>query len=103
MELKVILWNSDEAPTEELLHNQLMKQDLRVYHWSSQPESVFDSHTHAYHKVLYVVKGNIKFDFPTRHKSFNLNPGDRLDLPAGIRHSAVAGLEGADCLEAHIY
>jgi cupin superfamily acireductone dioxygenase involved in methionine salvage len=50
-----------------------------------------------------VVKGSIKFDFPTRHKTVNLTAGDRLELPTGIRHSAVVGLEGVDCLEAHIY
>jgi quercetin dioxygenase-like cupin family protein len=103
MELKITPWNKDETPTEEELRNQLVKQELKVYHWSSPPEGVFASHTHGYHKVLLILKGSIKFDLPTRHKSFNLSPGDRLDLPAGIRHSAVAGEQGVACLEAHIY
>jgi quercetin dioxygenase-like cupin family protein len=103
MELKVISWNGEAVATEEELREQLLDQDLKVYHWASPPESVFPGHTHGYHKVLYVVKGSIKFEFPTRHKSFTLNSGDRLELPAGIRHSAVAGAEGVSCLEAHIY
>jgi quercetin dioxygenase-like cupin family protein len=103
MELKVTPWNSEGNPGEEELRQRLIDQDLKVYHWSSPPESIFAGHTHGYHKVLYVVKGSIKFDFPTRHKTVNLTAGDRLELPTGIRHSAVVGLEGVDCLEAHIY
>jgi hypothetical protein len=30
-----------------------------------------------------------------------LNPGDRLDLPAGTVHDAVVGPQGVVCLEAH--
>jgi quercetin dioxygenase-like cupin family protein len=103
MELKVTPWSGPTPPEEEELQNQLAKQDLKVYHWSSAPEAVFFSHTHGYHKILYIISGSIKFDFPSRHKVINLHPGDRLDLPAGIRHSAVAGTDGVTCLEAHIY
>jgi len=45
----------------------------------------------------------IERDLPTRHETLNLKTGDRLDLPSGIRHSAVVGPEGVTCLEAHIY
>lgn len=103
MDLKVTPWGSETVVTEEALREQLLDEELKVYRWTSPPENVFQGHTHGYHKVLCVVKGSIKFDFPTRHKSFNLNAGDRLELPAGIRHSAVAGSEGVICLEAHIY
>ncbi len=103
MELKVTPWSGQTPPTEEELQSVLAKQDLNVYTWSNGPEDVYAGHTHGYHKVLYVVDGSIKFDFPTRHKTITLNPGDRLDLPAGIRHSAVVGPQGVKCLEAHIY
>ena len=103
MELKITPWNNQTPPIEEELRSQLAKQELKVYHWSSPAEAVFWGHTHGYHKILYVVSGNIKFEFPSRHKTISLHPGDRLDLPGGIRHSAVAGTEGVTCLEAHIY
>lgn len=103
MELKITPWMEQEPPTEEYLQNQLVAQDLRVYHWSRPPEDFFAGHTHGYHKVLYVVKGSIKFDFPTRHETVTLNLGDRLDLPAGVRHSAIVGEQGVTCLEAHVY
>lgn len=103
MELKVTPWPEPTLPTEDELQDILVKQDLKVYHWSNNPEDVYAGHTHGYHKVLYVLEGSIRFEFPTRHKSVTLNPGDRLDLPAGIRHSAVVGPQGVKCLEAHIY
>lgn len=103
MELKVTPWHHETPPTEEELRTSLEDQQLKVYHWSNAPEDVYASHTHGYHKVICVVKGSIRFDFPTRHETLNLKAGDRLDLPAGIRHSAIVGPEGVICLEAHIY
>ena len=103
MELKVTPWDKEEPPTEADLAEQLGEQELRVYHWSSPPEGMCAGHTHGYHKVVFVLEGSIEFEFPTRHQSIQLNAGDRLDLPAGLRHSAEVGLEGVQCMEAHIY
>jgi quercetin dioxygenase-like cupin family protein len=103
MELKVTSWSGETLPTEEELRDLLVNQELKVYRWSNGPDDVYAGHTHGYHKVLYVVEGSIKFELPTRHETLNLKAGDRLDLPAGIRHSAVVGPEGVVCLEAHVY
>jgi quercetin dioxygenase-like cupin family protein len=103
MELKVSPWAGETPPTEEELQALLVAQELNVYRWSNDPEDVYPGHTHGYHKVLYVVDGSIKFDLPTQHETYNLKRGDRLDLPSGIRHSAVVGPDGVTCLEAHIY
>lgn len=102
MELKITPWPEETPPAEEELREFLAHQEMKVYRWSSEPEDVLSGHTHGYHKILYVVEGSIKFDFPVRHKTINLKVGDRLDLPAGTRHSAVVGPEGVTCLESHI-
>lgn len=103
MELKIINWTSEIPPTEEELRERLTEEQLKVYSWSNDPNDVYAGHTHGYHKVLYVVKGSINFDLPTRNRSITLRAGDRLELPAGIRHSALVGPEGVTCLEAHVY
>ncbi len=103
MELKVTPWTGETPPTEEELKELLAEQELNVYRWSNGPDDVYAGHTHGYHKLLYVIEGSIKFDLPTRHETINLKAGDKLELPAGIRHSAVVGPEGVVCLEAHIY
>ncbi len=103
MELKVTPWTEEEPPTKETLQEELEEQELKVYSWSNGPGYVYPGHTHSYHKVLYVVEGSIKFECPTRHEVFQLKAGDKLELPSGVRHSAVAGPDGVTCLEAHIY
>ncbi|MEM7345955.1 MAG: cupin, partial [Chloroflexota bacterium] len=90
-------------PTEVELEAALVDQQLRVYRWSNEPDDIYSSHTHGYNKILYVVQGSIKFEFPTRHKNLSLIQGDRLEIPSGIRHSATVGPQGVTCLEAHVY
>jgi hypothetical protein len=68
MELKMTPWTEDTPPTEEELHEFLTGQELNVFRWVSPPHGVFDGHTHGYHKILYVVTGSVKFEFPTRTK-----------------------------------
>jgi quercetin dioxygenase-like cupin family protein len=104
MEFKIVPWHKETPPTEEELRALLEEEEqLKVYRWTNAPEDVYASHTHGYHKVLYVVQGSIRFDLPTRHEVFNLKAGDRLELPSGVRHSAIVGPEGVTCLEAHVY
>jgi len=50
--------------------------------------------------VLYCARGSIRFDVPASGESFELQPGDRLDIPPGTSHSALVGPEGATCVEA---
>ena len=94
-------WNRPDQPTEAGL-KQLMSEDGLVPHtWSNAPEDVYAAHEHSYHKVIFVVSGTITFGFPIEGKPITLTPGDRLDLPAGVRHNAVVGPDGVVCLEAH--
>jgi quercetin dioxygenase-like cupin family protein len=50
--------------------------------------------------VLYCTRGSIRFDLPESGESFDLNAGDRLDIPPGTTHSAIVGPDGVTCLEA---
>jgi len=65
------------------------------------PHDVYGVHRHPYHKVIYVVQGSITFHLPDMNEDVTLSAGDRLDLPAGVRHAATVGSEGVVCLEAH--
>lgn len=93
-------WPHSHAPIEEVLYQQLVAEGLRPYKWTSQPQDVFPAHQHLYEKVIIVVTGSITFGFPIEAEPTTLYPGDRLDLPAGIMHNAVAGNNGVACLEA---
>jgi quercetin dioxygenase-like cupin family protein len=79
----------------------MSNEGVPPYRWSNRPGDVYGAHTHSFHKVIYVVQGSITFGLPGEGRQVNLKVGDRLDLPAGVRHDAVVGPEGVVCLEGH--
>jgi quercetin dioxygenase-like cupin family protein len=69
------------------------------YEWSNGPGTVYGSHSHAYRKILYCLRGSIRFDLVASGEVIELKPGDRLDLPPGTPHAAVVGPGGVTCVE----
>ena len=100
-EIEIIRWSDEKLPDEALLRSILADEDLHPYVWSNAPGDVYGAHSHAYHKVIYVIRGSITFGLPDLGDKVTLIRGDRLELPAGITHNAVVGHEGVACLEAH--
>ena len=98
---KVVQWSGEQLPTEEALQHILHSEGLSASRWSNGPGDVYGVHAHAYHKVLYVVSGSITVGLPDQGEHITIYPGDRLELPAGLRHDALVGPEGVVCLEAH--
>jgi len=74
-------------------------EGLQPTHWSNGPGEVYASHSHAYHKVLYCLRGSIRFETGAGGQRFELRPGDRLDVQPGTVHAAVVGPEGVECVE----
>ena len=84
----------------------MQQEGLSPYVWSNGPGDTYAVHSHSYEKVLYCVRGSIRFTLPdmsdTTDKAgaVDLAPGDCLILPAGIRHGALVGPQGVVCIEA---
>ncbi|MBE2222163.1 MAG: cupin domain-containing protein [Anaerolineae bacterium] len=93
-------WPHSRQPSEQELRDLMREENLEPYTWSNQPLDVYAAHVHDYHKVIYVVEGSITFGFPVEGAPTVMRAGDRLDLPAGVRHNAAVGPEGVFCLEA---
>ena len=100
-ELTIRAWSEGQPPTEREIRRILADEGLQPYRWSNAPGDVYSAHTHAYNKVIYVVRGSITFGFPGDESQASLQTGDRLELPAGTAHDAVVGSGGVVCLEAH--
>ena len=98
---QVTPWPDSAAPTETTLRQLYTNGGMSPYAWSNGPHDVYSAHTHSYDKVIYVVRGSITFGLPELGQKLTLNPGDRLDLPAGTVHDAVVGPQGVVCLEGH--
>lgn len=96
----VTRWPEAAAPTSRAIRERLAAEQLAYYGWTNAPGDVYAPHTHAYHKVVYVVEGAITFHLPETGAALALGPGDRLDLPPGVLHEAVVGPAGVSCIEA---
>jgi quercetin dioxygenase-like cupin family protein len=74
-------------------------EGLQAHSWSNGPGYRYGEHDHPYHKVLVCESGSIIFHTPDG--DVELQPGDRLDLPAHTPHAATVGPAGVVCWEAH--
>lgn len=89
------------GPEPDELAELLRSEGLSFYRWSNGPNYRYASHQHSYDKVILVQSGSIVFGLPQTGEEVALEPGDRLELPAGTDHDAIVGPEGVVCLEAH--
>ena len=94
-------WADSTPPTQSTLRQIMSDEGLSPYSWSNGPHDRYTAHSHSYNKVIYVVQGSITFGLPDLGKQLSIKAGDRLDLPAGVVHDAVVGMQGVVCLEAH--
>jgi mannose-6-phosphate isomerase-like protein (cupin superfamily) len=77
-------------------------EGLAPYRWDNGPFDTYAAHSHTYHKVLYCVRGSIRFVLTRENESVELRAGDRLDLEPHTEHSAFVGPDGVVCLEAQV-
>jgi quercetin dioxygenase-like cupin family protein len=89
-----------QLPDEAAIRAAFARERLRPHVWSSAPGELFAEHAHAYHKVLYCLRGSITFTIVVTGERLALVPGDRLDVPPQARHTAIAGADGVTCIEA---
>jgi quercetin dioxygenase-like cupin family protein len=102
MPVTVIPWDGADEPSREAITQRLRGEGLQPSSWSNGPGDRYGEHEHAYHKVLYCVRGSIRFTLPGAGDTagVDLAPGDRLELSAGTRHGAIVGPRGCECIEA---
>jgi len=96
MELRRIPWTDEQAPGENALRRHLEAEGYEVTLWRDPADRSYDAHSHPCDESLWVVRGRIALRVDGR--DYVLGPGDRLELPGGTRHSALAGPEGAHYL-----
>ncbi len=100
MEIQIIRWQEAAQPDERDLRNRMQQDGLSPYAWSNEPYDSYAVHSHSYEKVLYCVRGTIRFVLPDDGRDIDLTSGDCMILPARTRHSALVGPQGVTCLEA---
>ncbi|GAB4323006.1 MAG: hypothetical protein Kow00117_11660 [Phototrophicales bacterium] len=93
-------WTGGQHPSISAINRLMNKEGLTPYLWSPSPNTRQAVRSHGYHKVLYVAEGSIEVILPDSNQRVVLRRGDRLDVPAGVRHGLHVGSGGAKCIEA---
>lgn len=91
----------EPSVAQDVVEKMMGAEGLAPMRWSNGPGDTYAPHAHAYHKVLYCLRGSIRFMLTQEGTSVELAAGDRLDLPPGTLHGAVVGPHGVVCLEGH--
>lgn len=98
--VKVTRWQGGQHPTLATITKIMREEQLRPYMWINGANHRYAVRTHGYHKVLYVIDGVLDVLFPDSNQQIRLRGGDRIDIPAGVRHGTIIGSSGAKCIEA---
>ncbi len=98
-DIRIIRWRGGQHPTYQTITRRMQEEGLRPYAWSNGPNFRYTARSHGYSKVLYCVEGSLEVILPDANQSVVLRPGDRMELPRGVRHAAIVGPSGAQCVE----
>jgi quercetin dioxygenase-like cupin family protein len=96
MRLERIPWPESTQPREDELRRRLCADGFDVTAWSDPPRRTYAPHSHDHDESLWCVRGAITFQIDGT--DYPLGPGDRLMLPRGTTHAALAGPNGATYL-----
>jgi len=93
MELELVPWTEETPPREADLARRLAAEGFDALRWSDPPGAEYPPHRHDQDESLWLLRGSMTFG--VAGERYPLGPGDRLMLPAGTVHTAVAGSDGA--------
>ncbi len=95
----MVRWHGGQHPALQAITEKMKQEGLRPYASSNGPNFRIAARSHGYTKVMYCVEGTLELFFPDASQSLLLRPGDRVELPRGLRHATIVGSQGAQCLE----
>jgi quercetin dioxygenase-like cupin family protein len=93
MEFRHIPWKEPRTPGENGLRRHLEAEGFEVRIWRDPADRSYAPHRHPHDESLWVVRGRIALQVEGREVL--LGPGDRVELPGGILHTARCGPDGA--------
>jgi quercetin dioxygenase-like cupin family protein len=100
--VSIIRWQGSQHPSMSKIIRLMKEDNLRPYMWMNIPNHRYAVRSHNYKKVMYVIDGHIEVTLPDSNQRVKLRAGDRIDIPAGVRHGTIIGHNGAKCVEASV-
>lgn len=98
MGIHIESWTKHVPITEAAVKEAVREAGLIAMRWEGEPRQTYAPHHHLLAKTLWCASGHITFQVDGREVT--LGAGDKMILPAGTVHSAVAGPQGVACFEA---
>lgn len=96
MKLERIPWSGAASPSESELRRVLVADGYSVFAWTDAAGATYEAHHHDHDESIWCIEGEISFG--AGGGELRLGPGDRLMLPKGTVHTALAGPAGATYL-----
>mmetsp|Transcript_28758 Transcript_28758/g.40070 ORF Transcript_28758/g.40070 Transcript_28758/m.40070 type:complete len:166 (-) Transcript_28758:262-759(-) len=90
--VELFKWDTKTPVTGRQIAEQLSKEGFRAFSWSDGPKAYYAPHQHNCEESLWVLSGEMTFTI--ENKEYKMTKGDRLKLPQGVVHSALAGPDG---------
>lgn len=100
MPVRIEKWDPARGPLgEAAMRQRLEAEGYAVSRYLYPPGTYFPEHTHTMDKKDAVLRGRLKIT--AEGQEVVLGPGDMMEIPAGIRHTAeVVGTEAVVSLDA---
>lgn len=98
-EVRILRWRGAQHPTYQTIVKQMEQEGIRPYAYTHGPNARLAVRSHGYSKVMYCVEGALEVVFPDLNQRVVLRPGDRLNIPRGVRYAGVVSVQGVRCVE----
>jgi uncharacterized cupin superfamily protein len=96
VKLAKIPWEGAEPPIRSQLEESLIEDGFDPFAWVDEPGKRYELHSHEHDESIWIIRGSM--EFKCADQAIELGPGDRLMLPRGSLHEAIAGPEGCEYL-----
>lgn len=98
--VRVTKWYEDGKPSEKDVISKLEEEGFKTSTWSNDPGTTKDPETSDSDRIICVVDGMVRFTLPDSGEEYiDVMPGDRLELPAGVKHGMMVGPAGVKAVE----
>lgn len=77
-------------------YKKILEQEgfKHIYEWHDDAGVIYPKHAHKDKVTIFITAGSVKLDFSGEEKV--VSTGERFDVPVGVEHSAVVGIDGCD-------
>lgn len=97
MSIRKFRWSKVYESAEEELETYLEKRHITAHRWTAEPGEEIPSRPLAHPTTIWCAEGTVICTI--NEKTYSLQPGDALELPANTAFQGVAGFGGCVCYE----